>query len=82
MVALTNFMCMLFKTYLAGTHIARIFNVLVKNMLFFGWMINKYFWINFMLAFWFLFVIYFILKPFEKINLGSNIKRADLAAKH
>ena len=82
MIALTNYICLLFKAYLAGTHIARIFNVLVSNMMFFGWMIRKKFWINFMISLWFVFLIYFILKPYEKINLGNNVKRADLAAKH
>ena len=82
MVALTNYMTLLFKHYLVGTHIARIFNVLVGNMMFFGWMINKNFWVIFMIVWWFIFVIYFILKPFEKINLGNLVKRADLAAKH
>jgi len=82
MVACTNFMCLLFKYYLVGTNISRIFNVLIFNMEFFGWMINSNFWVDFMIAWWFVGLIYFILKPFEKINLGNNVKRADLAAKH
>lgn len=82
MIALTNFMTMLFKSYLAGTHIARIFSVLVKNMMFFGWMMDKNFWITLMICWWFISFIYFLLKPFEKINLGNNLKRSDLAAKH
>ena len=82
MISLTCFMTIIFKSYLAGTHIARIFSVLVKNMEFFGWMINKNFWITFMITWWFIFFIYFLLKPFEKINLGQAVKRADLAAKH
>lgn len=82
MVALTNYMTLLFKHYLVGTHIARIFNVLGGNMMFFGWMINHNFWVVFMITWWFISFIYFLLKPFEKINLGNNVKRADLAAKH
>ena len=82
MVSLTSFMTMLFKSYLVGTHIARIFSVLVNNMLFFGWMMKKNFWTTFMISMYFISLIYFILKPFEKINLGNNVKRADLAAKH
>lgn len=82
MVALTNYMCLLFKYYLVGTNIARIFNVLVRNMMFFGWFLNKNFWVIFMIVWWFISFVYFLLKPFEKINLGNAVKRADLAAKH
>lgn len=82
MVALTNYMCLMFKYYLVGTNIARIFNVLVWNMEFFGWFLQKNFWIIFMIVWWFISFVYFLLKPFEKINLGNAVKRADLAAKH
>ena len=82
MVALTNYMCLLFKYYLTGTHIARIFNVMVGNMKFFGWMVNANFWVIFLIVWWFISFVYFLLKPFEKINLGNNVKHADLAAKH
>lgn len=30
---------------------------------------------------WFIALIYLILKPIEKINLGNQVKRADLSAK-
>lgn len=82
MVACTNYMALMFRYFLVGTNIARIFNVLVQNMTFFGWMLNQNFWEIFMVVWWFVSFVYFILKPFEKINLGNQVKRADLAAKH
>jgi hypothetical protein len=82
MVALTNYMCIMFKYYLVGTNVARIFNVLLQNMMFFGWFLQRNFWVVFMIVWWFVSFVYFILKPYEKINLGNAVKRADLAAKH
>ena len=55
---------------------------MVQHMTFFGWMLNQNFWEIFMIVWWFVSFVYFILKPFEKINLGNQVKRADLAAKH
>ena len=34
----------------------------------------------FVIAWWFISLLYFILKPYEKIDIGSTIKRADLGA--
>ena len=50
-------------------------------MYFFSWFYRKNFFIIWMLVWWWVALIYLILKPVEKINLGPDVKRADLSAK-
>ena len=64
------------------TEIALMFEVQVKHMLIGGWFYEKNFFIVWLIVWWFISLIYFILKPIEKIDLGNQVKRADLGAKH
>lgn len=60
-----------FRGYLRGTQVAKIFTVQVSNMSFFG----RFFTLNVIyvitIIWWFIALIYFILKPIEKINVGN-----------
>ena len=79
--ALTHLMTMMFRGYLRGTQVAKIFTVQVSNMYFFGRLFKSSFFTTFLLVWWFIAFIYFVLKPVEKIDLGNKVKRADLEAK-
>ena len=81
MPALVQFMCILFRGYLRGTEVAKIYNVQVRNMMFFGWFFKENWFIIWTLVWWFIALIYLILMPTEKIYLGPNVKQADLASK-
>lgn len=81
MAAIIQFMNVIFRGYLRGTQSAKIFQVQVRNMYIFSWFYEKNFFIIWMLVWWFIALIYLILKPVEKINLGPDVKRADLSAK-
>ena len=81
MTALTQFMNVLFRGYLRGTSSAKIFQVQIRNMQFFSWFFTENFFIIWLLVWWWVALIYLILKPEEKINLGPNVKRADLGSK-
>ena len=82
MVSLTQFMVIMFKSYLRGTQIAKIFEVQVRHMYFFWWTTDRNFFVIFAIVWWHIFLFYFILKPYEKMNLGRKLKRGDMAAKH
>jgi len=71
MASLVQFINVLFRGYLRGTQSAKIFEVQIRNMKFFGWFFRENFFIIFMLVWWFVAAIYLILKPVEKINTGQ-----------
>ena len=79
--ALTHLMTLMFRGYLRGTQVAKIFTVQVSNMYFFGRLFNSSLFTTFLLVWWFIAFIYFVLKPVEKVDLGNKVKRADLEAK-
>ena len=81
MTALIQFMNVLFRGYLRGTQSAKIFEVQIRNMKFFNWFYRENFFIIFVLVWWWVALIYLILKPIEKINTGSSVKRGDLQSK-
>lgn len=60
---------------------AKIFQVQVRNMYFFNWFFRNNFFVLWMLIWWFVAFIYLMLRPTEKIYLGSTVKRADLGSK-
>ena len=81
MFALTQLMTVLFRGYLRGTATAKIFSVQVLNMYGINWFFRSNFFVIWLLIWWFIALIYLILKPVEKINLGESVKKADLNAK-
>jgi LMBR1 domain-containing protein 1 len=81
MFALVQFMTDMFKEYIRQTSISMIFSVQIKNMYFFKWFL-QYSVFNYILIGWICISgIYFILKPSERINLGMQVKKTDLAAR-
>ena len=50
-------------------------------MKFFNWFYRENFFIIFTLVWWWVALIYLILKPIEKINTGSGVKMSDLQSK-
>lgn len=81
MMSLTQLMNVLFRGYLRGTQVAKLFEVQIRNMQFFRWFYQNNFFVLWIIIWWFITLIYLVLKPTEKINLGSTIKRADLGSK-
>ena len=81
MVALIQFMNVLFRGYLRGTMSAKIFEVQVRNMYFFSWFFQNNVFVIWLIVWWFIAFIYLMLRPTEKIYLGSTVKRADLGSK-
>lgn len=81
MTALIQFMNVLFRGYLRGTMTAKIFEVQVRNMYFFSWFFRNNVFVIWLLVWWFIAFIYLMLRPTEKIYLGSTVKRADLGSK-
>lgn len=71
----------LFRGYMRSTEITLMF-VNIRHMVLFSWFWEKNFFIIWMIVWYFISLIYFILKPYEKIEVGNQLKRADLAAKH
>jgi len=71
----------LFRGFLRGTQSAKIFQVQVRNMYFFNWFFRENFFVIFLLVWWWIALVYLILKPVEKINVGDDVKRADLGSK-
>ena len=80
-LAITHFMVDLFRGYLRRTEIVLMFEVQIKHMMLFRWFWEKNFFVVWMIVWWFISLIYFILKPIEKIDLGNQVKRADLGSK-
>lgn len=81
MFALVQFMTDMFKEYIRQTSISMIFSVQIKNMYFFKYFL-QYNVFNYILIAWIcICTIYFILKPSERINLGMQVKKTDLAAR-
>jgi len=81
MAALIQLMNVMFRGYLRGTQSAKIFEVQIRNMYFFSWFFTSNFFVIWVLVWWWIALIYLILKPVEKINLGAQVKRADLGSK-
>ena len=81
MFALIQFMCDMFKDYIRQTSISMIFSVQIKNMYFFQWFLRYNIFIYILTAWIFISLIYFILKPAERIQIGQQIKQKDLAAR-
>ena len=81
-ISVTQLVVSLFRGYMRTSEIALMFEVQVKHMLIGKWFYEKNFFIVWMIVWWFISLIYFILKPIEKIDLGNQVKRADLGAKH
>ena len=81
MASLIQFMNFMFRGYLRGTESAKIFEVQVRNMYFFGWFFQSNFFIVWTMVWWGISLIYLILKPLDKINLGPDVKRADLSSR-
>ena len=80
-IAITHLMVDLFRGYLRTSNVALMFEVQIKHMWLFKWFWEKNFFIVWMIVWWFLILIYFILRPIEKIDLGDQVKRADLGSK-
>jgi LMBR1 domain-containing protein 1 len=81
MFALVQFMTDMFKEYIRQTSISMIFSVQIKNMYFYAWFL-RYGVFTYILVGWiFISLVYFILKPAEKLNLGLQIKKTDLASR-
>ena len=81
MPSLVQFIVRMFRGYMRGTEAAKIFEVQVKHMYFFNWFYDRNFFVIWLIVWWFIALIYFILKPYEKIYLGTQVKRADLGSK-
>ena len=79
--SIVHLMVELFRGYLRSTEITLMF-VNIRHMVLFRWFWEKNFFIIWMIVWYFISLIYFILKPYEKIEVGNQLKRADLAAKH
>ena len=80
-LAITHFMVDLFRGYLSGTQIFLIFEMQIKHLVIFRWFWEKHIFIVLMILWWFISLIYFILRPIEKINLRIEDKRADLGSR-
>ena len=76
-----HLMINLFRGYFRTTEIALMFEVQINHMWLFKWFWEKNFFIVWMIVWWFIALIYFILKPVEKIDLGNHVTRADLGSK-
>ena len=50
-------------------------------MMFFGWFFQQNFFVIWVTVWWFIALIYFILKPTEKIYIGDDVKHKDLSSK-
>ena len=80
--AIVHLMVELFRGYMRNTEIALMFQVNIKHVWMFRWFWERNFFIVWMIVWYFISLIYFILKPYEKIEVGNQLKRADLGAKH
>ena len=69
-----------FRGYLRGTQTAKIYQVQVFNMQFFGWFFQRNFFVVWTITWWYISLVYFILKPYEKIQLDGKVKRSDLGS--
>ncbi len=91
MFALVQFMTDMFKDYIRQTSISMIFSVQIKNMKFYQYFLRYNVFIymltvrvkvfNQLQGWIFLSLVYFILKPVERINVGEQLKKKDLAAR-
>ena len=70
MSSLTQFMSFMFRGYLRGTQVAKIFDVQVNNMYFFSWFFQQKFFVVWTMCWWGIALFYLILKPVDKIYLG------------
>ena len=80
--AVLQFSVQLFRNYLRGTNIAKIYEVQVKYLIGIGWFFQYNFFVVWTIVWWFLVFIYFVLKPYEKVYLGWGIKHSDVNSKH
>jgi LMBR1 domain-containing protein 1 len=79
--ALVQFLTDMFQEYIRQTSISMIFSVQIKNMYFYQWFLRYNIFVYMITGWTFICGIYFILKPAERVNLGMQIKKTDLAAK-
>eukprot|EP00347_Sterkiella_histriomuscorum_P021703 403333058 len=81
MFSLIQYLTDMFKDYVRQTSISMIFSVQIKNMYFYQYFLRYNVFIYILTAWIFISLIYFILKPVERINVGQQIKKKDLAAR-
>ena len=82
MYSLVYFIVDLFRAFMRGTQAAIFFQVIAKNQQFYGWAFQRYAFNTTTVVWIFVALLYFIMKPREKINDGMTTKRKDLSAKH
>jgi len=58
-----------------------IFSVQIKNMYFYQWFLRYNVFVYLITGWVCISAVYFILKPAERINLGMQVKKTDLAAR-
>jgi hypothetical protein len=80
MVALTYQSIDLFRQFFTGTQAAILFQVITKNQMFYGWAFRRQVFNTATIVWVFIAIIYFALKPREKIN-DNMVKRKDLESK-
>jgi len=81
-IAVCHLMVDLFRGYLRSTEAALMFQVQIEHLSIFKWFWENNIFIVWIIVWWFISLIYFILKPTEKIDLGNKVKRADLGSKN
>ena len=79
---IVHLMVDLFRGYMRSSSITLMYVVNIRHLWMFKWFWERNFFIVWMIVWYFISLIYFILKPVEKIEVGNQLKRADLAAKH
>jgi len=78
MHSVTYFMCDLFRQYIRGTQASIFFQVLAKNMRFYGWAFQRYVFNTALIVWVFIAFFYFLLKPRETITDPEETKKKDL----
>ena len=74
------FICDLFRQYTRGTEAAKFMNVIARHQVFYGWAFQRGVFVIAIITWSYTSLLYFILKPREKIDDG-DIKARDLGSK-
>jgi len=81
MFSLIQFICEFLSEYVRSTNVSKIYEVQVTHMRFYIYFLKYNVFIYILTGLIFAFLLYFILKPAERITIGDQIKKKDLPSK-
>ena len=82
MLSLTQFMVIMFKEFVRKSDAALIFEVQVNRMRFFRYFLDNNIFVYILTGMIFISLLYFLLRPAEVLNVGSQVKAKDLENKN